>query len=110
MKLIALISIGFASLLIALAAAEKKPNIIVILTDDLGYGDIACYGATDIATPHIDRMAKDGVKLTSFYVSPVCSPSRASLMTGSHGKRVGIGGVLFPRNNHGLNPDEISFL
>ena len=89
-------------------SAERKPNVIVILADDLGYGDIGCYGAQDIATPNIDRMAKDGVKLTSFYVSPVCSPTRASLMTGSHAKRVGIGGVLFPRNNHGLNPDEIT--
>ena len=83
-----------------------KPNFIVILADDLGYGDLGCYGATDVATPNLDRMAKDGAKLTSFYVSPVCSPSRASLMTGCIARRVGIGGVLFPRHDHGLNPDE----
>ena len=86
----------------------RRPNIIVILADDLGYGDLACYGAGDIATPHIDRMAAEGAKFTSFYVSPVCSPTRASLMTGCHPTRVGIGGVMFPRNNHGLNPDEIA--
>jgi len=85
---------------------ERKPNFIFILADDLGYGDLACYGADDIATPHIDRMAEEGTKFTSFYVSPVCSPTRASLMTGCIAQRVGIGGVLFPRNNHGLNPDE----
>ncbi|MEW4486497.1 sulfatase [Thalassoglobus sp. JC818] len=87
---------------------DRKPNFIVILADDLGYGDISCYGADDIATPNIDRMAVEGAKFNSFYVSPVCSPTRASLMTGSHSTRIGIGGVLFPRNNHGLNPEEIT--
>ncbi len=91
---------------VAATAVEKKPNIIVILTDDLGYGDISCYGATDIATPNIDRMATEGINCTSFYVAPVCSPTRAAFMTGSFGKRVGIGGVLFPRNNSGINPTE----
>ncbi|MEM6656424.1 MAG: sulfatase, partial [Planctomycetota bacterium] len=86
--------------------AERKPNFVVILADDLGYGDLACYGAADIATPNIDRMAAEGAKCTSFYVAAVCSPTRAALMTGSHAQRVGINGVLFPRNNHGLNPDE----
>jgi hypothetical protein len=88
------------------AEAGQQPNFIVILADDLGYGDLGCYGATDVRTPHIDHMAEEGTKFTSFYVSPVCSPTRASLMTGSIAQRVGIGGVLFPRNNHGLNPDE----
>ncbi|EMI18216.1 arylsulfatase A, partial [Rhodopirellula maiorica SM1] len=86
----------------------RKPNVIVILADDLGYGDLSCYGAEDIATPNIDRMATEGMKLNSFYVSPVCSPTRVALMTGSHSTRVGIGGVMFPRNDHGLNPDEIT--
>ncbi len=86
----------------------RKPNVIVILADDLGYGDLSCYGADDVATPNIDRMAEEGAKFNSFYVSPVCSPTRAALMTGSHSTRVGIGGVMFPRNNHGLNPDEIT--
>lgn len=85
---------------------SRKPNIVLILADDLGYGDLGCYGAEDISTPNIDRMAVDGSNFTSFYVAPVCSPTRASLMTGCIAQRVGIGGVLFPRNNHGLNPDE----
>ena len=87
-------------------SAAERPNIIFILADDLGYGDLACYGSTEVATPNIDGMAKEGVKLTSFYVAPVCSPTRAAFMTGCIPQRVGIGGVLFPRNNHGLNPDE----
>ena len=107
----------FASFLCALSVAcgvgfsaetAPKPNFIVILADDLGYGDLACYGAKDIATPHIDRMTREGAKFTSCYVAPVCSPTRASLMTGSIAQRVGIGGVLFARNDHGLNPDEIT--
>ena len=90
------------------SAAAERPNIIVILADDLGYGDLSCYGADDITTPNVDGMATEGAKFSSFYVSPVCSPTRAALMTGSHSTRVGIGGVMFPRNNHGLNSDEIT--
>ena len=103
----------FTSVLAVLIAAmatmvadEAKPNFIVILTDDLGYGDFGCYGATDVKTPMIDQMAEEGLKLTSFYVSPVCSPTRASLMTGCYSKRVGVGGVMFERNPNGLNLDE----
>jgi hypothetical protein len=87
------------------AEVEQKPYFTVILADDLGDGDLACYGAKDVATLHLDRMAREGVKFTSFDVAPVCSPTRASFMTGAIAQRVGIGGVLFPRNNHGLNPE-----
>ncbi|NJM54817.1 MAG: sulfatase-like hydrolase/transferase [Verrucomicrobiae bacterium] len=90
------------------AASPPQPNINFILADDLGYGDLACYGSDKVATPNLDGMAKEGMKLTSFYVAPVCSPTRASFMTGCIPQRVGIGGVLFPRNTHGLNPDEIT--
>ena len=100
--------VTLASEFSAALANDRKPNVIVILADDLGYGDLSCYGAEDIATPNIDRMATEGAKFNSFYVSAVCSPTRAALMTGSHSIRVGIGGVMFPRNNHGLNPDEIT--
>lgn len=91
---------------VAQAGEDRRPNFLIILTDDLGYGDLGCYGARDIATPHIDRMAKEGTQFSSFYVCPVCSPTRASLLTGCLARRVGINGVLFPRNNHGLNPEE----
>lgn len=103
-----LVAVAFLLALASDVQATDKPNVIVILADDLGYGDLSCYGADDIATPNIDRMAVEGAKFNSFYVSPVCSPTRAALMTGSHSTRVGIGGVMFPRNNHGLNPDEIT--
>ena len=91
-----------------------KPNLIVIFIDDMGYGDIGPFGSTKNDTPHLDRMAKEGMKLTDFYVaSPVCSPSRAALMTGSYPKRVGLAKgsghiVLFPGDPHGLNPKEIT--
>jgi arylsulfatase A-like enzyme len=94
--------------------AMAKPNFIVIFIDDMGYGDIGPFGSTKNETPHLDRMAKEGMKLTSFYVaSPVCSPSRAALMTGSYPKRVGLAKgsghiVLFPGDPHGLNPKEIT--
>lgn len=103
-------ALATCSLLLApsCAADARKPSFIVILADDLGYGDVACFGASDIATPAIDRMAAEGIRLNSFYVSPVCSPTRAALLTGCHPTRVGIGGVLFPRHNTGLNPDEIT--
>ncbi len=92
----------------SVATATDKPNFIVILTDDLGYGDFGCYGAKNIRTPNIDKMAQDGTKLTSFYVSPVCSPTRAALLTGCYPQRVGIGGVQFQRNPSGLSTEEIT--
>jgi arylsulfatase A len=84
-----------------------SPNIIVILTDDQGYGDLSCYGAKDLHTPNIDRMASEGLRLTSFYAAPVCSPSRAMLMTGRYAQRVGI--TIFLNNpTKGLAPEEIT--
>jgi arylsulfatase len=69
-------------------AQAARPNIIVILTDDQGYHDLGCYGSTKIATPHLDRMAAEGLRLTSFYAQPVCGVSRAALLTGSYPIRV----------------------
>jgi arylsulfatase A-like enzyme len=89
-------------------SAQRRPNIIFIYADDLGYGDIGCYGAKAIKTPSIDRMAAEGLRLTSFYsVAPVCTPSRAALMTGRYAARMGIGqmrlqNVLFPTDRSGL--------
>ena len=69
----------------AAAAGRKKPNIIWIMADDLGYGDLGCYGQKRIQTPHLDRMAAEGVKFTDAYAgSTVCAPSRCALMTGRH--------------------------
>jgi len=91
-----------------------RPNFVVIFIDDMGYGDIGPFGSTVNRTPHLDRMAREGMKLTSFYVAaPVCSPSRAALMTGCYTRRVGLArgsghAVLFPGDPHGLHPNEIT--
>jgi arylsulfatase A len=88
------------------AADPAKPNFVVINIDDLGYRDIGPFGSNN-KTPNLDRMAREGRKLTSHYAAPVCSPSRAALMTGCYPKRVlPIPGVLFPAAAVGLNPDE----
>lgn len=96
-------------------AAESRPNIVLIFCDDLGYGDIGCFGSERHRTPNIDRMAAEGMRLTSFNVTcGVCTPSRSSLMTGCYPKRIGMHQneegkwVLFPGNSRGLNPDEIT--
>lgn len=73
-----------------------KPNIILILTDDLGWTDLGCYGSTEFQTPNLDKMAKEGIRLTQFYAAhPVCSPSRAGLLTGCYPTRIGLGGSAF---------------
>jgi arylsulfatase A-like enzyme len=66
---------------------EAKPNLLVLLADDLGYGDLGCYGAPDIPTPHLDQLARTGARLTSWYAQPYCTPSRFSLLTGRHPNR-----------------------
>ncbi len=77
------------------AATEKKPNFVVIVADDLGYNDLGCYGSPLIRTPNLDRMAREGVRFTSFYVgASVCTPSRAALLTGCYPARVGMGDEL----------------
>lgn len=88
--------------------AEDKPNFVIIFADDQGYGDLGCFGSTTIKTPNIDRMAKEGRKFTNFMVaSPVCTPSRAALLTGCYPKRIGMHQhVLFPQSTKGLNPEE----
>jgi arylsulfatase A len=91
------------------AAAQENPNIIFIFADDLGYADVGCFGAKGFATPNLDRMAKEGLRLTSFYTGcSVCSGSRAALLTGRHYQRVGVPAVMFPGNKNGLNPNEIT--
>jgi arylsulfatase A-like enzyme len=96
------------ALLLSAAAHARTPNVVVIFIDDLGYGDIGPFGATKQRTPHLDRMAKEGMKLTSFYATPVCSVSRAQMMTGCYGARVSVPGVYFPGQSVGLNPSEVT--
>jgi len=88
----------------------RRPNLVLIFNDDMGYADLGCFGAPKNKTPRIDRMAKEGRRFTEFYVaSSVCSPSRAALMTGCYPRRVGVPGVLFPnRASRGLDPEHFT--
>ena len=86
---------------------NTPPNIVLIFIDDLGYGDLGCYGHPTIRTPHLDQMAREGIKLTSFYVAAsVCTPSRAALMTGRYPLKAGLPGNLGPDSEGGLPLDE----
>ena len=76
-------------------SSNSRPNVIVILADDLGIGDLSCYGATDLRSPHIDALGESGIRFTNFYANgSVCSPTRASLLTGCYPDRVGVPGVI----------------
>ena len=112
MRTIALFSYAFMA---CLARADSaKPNFVVIFTDDQGYGDLSCFDGDHVSTPIIDRMASEGMKLTSFYVAaPVCTPSRAALMTGCYPKRIDMATgsnfmVLLAGDTKGLHPDEVT--
>jgi arylsulfatase A len=110
--------IAFALLLVCslvsdLSAAERPPNFVVIFADDLGYGDLGCYGHPTIRTPHLDRMAREGMRFTQFYAAAeVCTPSRAALLTGRLPPRSGLCSnrrrVLFPNSNGGLPASEVT--
>ena len=93
----------------ARAASPPRPNVIIVLADDLGYGDLSSYGATDIATPHIDRLAAEGMRFTDFYAAAnTCSPSRAALLTGRYPFRSGVNAVLFHDTPEGLPLSEVT--
>jgi arylsulfatase A-like enzyme len=108
------LGIGMASLMSFQAYAQtpvdtraKLPNIVLIFIDDMGYGDVGSFGATQYNTPNIDRLASTGMRFTNFYVAQaVCSASRAGLMTGCYSNRVGISGALMPYDSIGINADE----
>ena len=95
--------------MLSAAGFAQKPNFIIILADDLGYGDLHSYGSQTIRTPRLDRMAEEGVRFTSFYAgAPFCSPSRAALLTGRYPIRAGVPNVLFPTETTGLPPAEVT--
>lgn len=90
-------------------AAERLPNVIIIFTDDQGYGDVGVFGAKGFTTPNLDRLAAEGCKFTNFHVpQPVCSASRAGLLTGCYPNRIGIHGALGPAAQHGLADTEMT--
>ena len=102
----------FALILCALSltAAARKPNVIIIYTDDQGSVDLNCYGSKDLVTPHMDGLAKRGVRFTQFYASaPVCSPSRAGLLTGRYPVRAGMpGNAGSTKGKAGLAASEVT--
>lgn len=87
----------------------RLPNIVLIMADDQGYGDVGSYGASGFVTPNIDRLAAEGMRFTNHYAAQaVCSASRAGLLTGCYPNRIGISGALFPNSVNGLNPNEVT--
>jgi arylsulfatase A len=111
------IRVDIALLLVALlpsaaradADRSRLPNVVLIVADDLGYGDLGCFGSNDIATPRLDGMAREGIRFTDYSAAaPFCSPSRAALLTGRLPARCGVPYVLFPAERHGLPADEIT--
>ena len=109
--------LGFlANALPTVAAEDRPPNFILIFVDNLGYGDVGCFGPARHKTPHLDQMAAEGMKLTHCYATAgVCTPSRASLMTGCYPRRVGLdfpdpdGAVLRPMSPNGLHLQSLIF-
>lgn len=90
-----------------LYAQKKSPNVVVIYMDDMGYGDLGCFGATDYETPNINQMATEGMRFTNFLApQAVCSASRAGLLTGCYPNRIGLAGALFPDSKKGINTSE----
>jgi len=105
--------LGIAAILAAApgsrAADAPRPNVVFVLADDLGHGDLSSYGASDLATPHIDRLAREGLRFTDFYAAAnTCSPSRAALLTGRYPLRSGVNAVLFHDTPEGLPESELT--
>ncbi len=100
------ITLGILVCIPLIAAAAEHPNVIVVVADDLGWNDVGFHGG-DIDTPSLDRLAREGVELHRFYTTPICSPTRAALMTGRDPMRLGIAyGVIMSWDNNGVHPDE----
>jgi arylsulfatase len=104
---ISLLVLSFLLTSHSLKAQEKSQNVVIILMDDMGYGDLSCFGALQYKTPNMDEIAKDGMRFTNFLApQAVCTASRAGLLTGCYPNRIGMSGALFPESKIGLNPSE----
>ncbi|HEV3446187.1 MAG TPA: sulfatase [Gemmataceae bacterium] len=107
--IVLVIALLWSSLHPTFADAKRPPNIVILYADDIGYGDLGCYGHPTIHTPELDRMATEGMKFTQFYsASSVCSPSRAALLTGRLPIRTGINRVLNPKSTGGIQANEVT--
>ena len=107
MQIFARICVILVILLTTGCSPIKHPNVILIVTDDQGWGDLGSYGAVDLVTPNLDRLAAGGIRFTDYYAAAAsCSPSRAALLTGMYPQRISLPGVLMPQSNRGLHPDE----
>ena len=94
-----LVSLAASAAVIASTGAAPRPNVVIVYCDDLGYGDLGCYGSRAIATPNVDRLTREGVRMTDYYAcSAICAPSRAGLLTGRYPFRSGIIGNLYPKD------------
>ena len=91
-------------------STESRPNVVIIFIDDQGYYDLGCYGATEVETPRIDQLAKEGIRFTDYYAAaPICSPSRAGLLTGAYPRRIGMETwVQRADSNRGIHADEVT--
>ena len=113
-SLVSLILLTISILIVSCSQKTQKktntnqaPNFVVVFIDDMGYGDIGTQGATGWTTPNLDKMAAEGMRFTNFYsAQPVCSASRAGLLSGCYPNRIGISGALFPHHEIGINPAE----
>lgn len=104
-----IISIFFNFSALAQVETSKAPNIVLIFMDDMGYGDLNSYGGIGYETPHINKMASEGMRFTNFYsAQAICSASRAAILTGCYPNRIGVTGALFPNSKIGLNSDEVT--
>jgi arylsulfatase A len=109
MKAWSLAALTLALTAVALRAESRLPNIVIIFTDDQGYGDVGVFGAKGFKTPNLDQLARQGCKFTNFHVAqPVCSASRTALLTGCYPNRLGIHGALGPHAKHGINANEMT--
>jgi len=102
------ISVVVLTLTAGIVEASRKPNIVVFLTDDQGYGDLGCFGSESLETPNIDQLCRQGMKFTDFYGHQRCSPTRLALMTGSHAHRAGCTKVIYNKDRIGIHPDEVT--
>ncbi|MCB1229292.1 MAG: sulfatase [Verrucomicrobiae bacterium] len=109
-RLVRFLSLAFFLGCNSLSALGDRPNVIILFVDDQGYYDLGCYGATEVKTPRIDRLAEEGIRFTDYYAAaPICSPSRAGLLTGCYPRRVGMETwVQRADSNRGIHPDEVT--